>query len=632
MEPANPSSIVSESPTAVQLSELFGSYKAEWLKEQLFDLFTEPEYFPELMTSRPCMLLGGRGTGKTTVLRSLSYEGQFALSHKNLASIQSANFHGIYYRVNTNRVTAFKGSDLDDATWTRLFAHYFNLLMCDLVLRFVHWYEDHTQVSINLDSGSYRNIADTLSIDRILSMSELAAEINSARLKFETYINNVTDADRPPLSIQGGPIDALIEGISQLDSFQNKTFFFLIDEYENFEDYQQRVVNTLIKHSGQLYTFKIGVRELGWRIRTTLNANEQLISPADYVRINIVEKLDGEKFGRFALSVCNERIARLRPANDEPIRDISEALEKLSEDVEAKLLGVDETVAPLMVKLRRARLPIEEEVVSPLLLLLIREWADKENVPVLTAYRDFLKRPEQWMTRYVNYKHVLLYVIRRRKPGIRKYYAGWDTFTQLAACNIRYLLELVDQSLLLHVGEERKLSDPVSPETQTKAAQKVGNKNLSELQGLSVHGAQLTKLLLGLGRVFGVMASDPIGHAPEITQFHLKENGKKDQDRVNKLLDAAVMHLALVRLTGSKPTDEADTRECDYMIHPIFAPFFVFSYRKKRKMRLSGGELLKLVEKPQEGISEILGKHKRKVVEPLPDQLSLFESYYGTDS
>ena len=28
--------------TEEQLSRLFGSYKAEWLKEQLFDLFTVP--------------------------------------------------------------------------------------------------------------------------------------------------------------------------------------------------------------------------------------------------------------------------------------------------------------------------------------------------------------------------------------------------------------------------------------------------------------------------------------------------------------------------------------------------------------------------------------------------------------
>jgi hypothetical protein len=46
-----------------QLSELFGSYKAEWLKERLFDFFTAPDYLPELTTSRPCVLVGGRGLG-----------------------------------------------------------------------------------------------------------------------------------------------------------------------------------------------------------------------------------------------------------------------------------------------------------------------------------------------------------------------------------------------------------------------------------------------------------------------------------------------------------------------------------------------------------------------------------------
>ena len=65
----------------------------------------------------------------------------------------------------------------------------------------------------------------------------------------------------------------------------------MLDEYENFEDYQQEVINTIIKHTGALYTFKIGIRELGWRRKSTLNPNEQLIHPADYVRIDILDRL-----------------------------------------------------------------------------------------------------------------------------------------------------------------------------------------------------------------------------------------------------------------------------------------------------------------------------------------------------
>ena len=62
-----------------RLDELFGSYKAEWLNEKIFHFFAAPSYFTSLKDKRPCVLMGGRGTGKTTVLRGLSYKGQYAL-------------------------------------------------------------------------------------------------------------------------------------------------------------------------------------------------------------------------------------------------------------------------------------------------------------------------------------------------------------------------------------------------------------------------------------------------------------------------------------------------------------------------------------------------------------------------
>lgn len=67
-----------------KLDDLFGSYKAEWLNERIFRFFAEPSYFNALKSYRPCVLIGGRGTGKTTVLRGLSYQGQFALNHDDI--------------------------------------------------------------------------------------------------------------------------------------------------------------------------------------------------------------------------------------------------------------------------------------------------------------------------------------------------------------------------------------------------------------------------------------------------------------------------------------------------------------------------------------------------------------------
>ena len=108
-----------------KLDELFGSYKAEWLNEKIFQFFAAPSYFNALKSPRPCVLMGGRGTGKTTVLRGLSYEGQYALNNNDINEFDKNQYIGIYYRANTNHVHAFCGRGIDDNSWTKIFVHYF---------------------------------------------------------------------------------------------------------------------------------------------------------------------------------------------------------------------------------------------------------------------------------------------------------------------------------------------------------------------------------------------------------------------------------------------------------------------------------------------------------------------------
>ena len=69
-------------------------YRAEWLRNRIFELFTKPAYFPDLETRGLSVLIGGRGTGKTTVLRTLSYEGKFALSNQDVSSIAEWPYYG----------------------------------------------------------------------------------------------------------------------------------------------------------------------------------------------------------------------------------------------------------------------------------------------------------------------------------------------------------------------------------------------------------------------------------------------------------------------------------------------------------------------------------------------------------
>jgi hypothetical protein len=616
---------------AERLRQLFGNYKAEWLRDKMFELFTEPAYFPDLRDARPCVLEGGRGTGKTTVLRALSYEGRFALEGRSAKAVAEWDYVGLYHRVNTNRVTAFKGPEVTEAQWIRHFAHYFNLELVDLVLGFLDWYHNVCPDHPQLGRDAVEDVAGSLHLVSCTSTSELAHATRRAKRLFEAYINNIADQGGPPLSLQGAPVDALVEAVAELPQFRGLTFFFLLDEYENLEDYQQQVVNTLVKHASQGYVFKIGVRELGWRRRTTLNSNEQLISPADYARINITERLEG-KFPQFAAAVCRVRLAQVYAQAGLAQWSVEDILPGLPESEEAVLLGVESRRREIINRHSGLDHATSDwlESLAPLEVVYADSVASSSDKSMEELRDSYEREPTKWRTNFGNYSHALLFTINRGRRGIRKYYSGWDVFTKLSARNIRYLLELLDVSMMLHFDGGGMLDQPLSPEVQTKGAQAVGKKNLAELEGLSVHGARLTKLLLGLGRIFGVMAAQPIGHAPEVNQFALGNGGGGDgrTDDALELLRAAVMHLALLRFPGSKLQDPSDTKAYDYSVHPIYAPYFEFSHRRKRKMILALGDLVALVEEPRQAIERILAAQNRANPEPLPDQLKLFEGYY----
>jgi hypothetical protein len=619
---------MSEDQTSPTISSNpFGLYRAEWLNQALFQLFAKPAYYPELEAPRPCVLVGGRGTGKTTVLRCLSYDGRYELEGKQPDRVKEWRYFGFYHRMNTNRVTAFKGEELSEAQWVRAFAHYVNLLLCGQVLAFLEWYHQIFPDAQSLSAADCQEIAETLYLEDCPNHTALNVAVRRARRRFEGFLNNIEASAMPNLSVQGQPVDEICGALSKLSQFQGKTFFFIIDEYENLLDYQQEIFNTLLKHCGSYYSFKIGVRELGWRRRSTLNANEQLISPADYERIDIAQRLEGDNFTRFALEVCNLR-AKNAPdfLSDVTVEDLFPGLRI---DDEADLLGVSEHLP----RIHAAALAEGIEVSSisklaPLEQYFIAFWASNKGTSLRSVLSELERDPNAWTTRFNNYKVAVLFSLREGKSGIRKYYSGWRTYLKLSDGNIRYLLELIGQAISLHEKAGGVLGAPISVELQTKAAQFVGRKNLAELEGLSVHGAQLTKLLLSLGRVFEVLAKNPERHAPEITQFHIPDDAPLGA--ASPLLSAAVMHLALVRTVSNKRSKltEYDLKSYDYAIHPIFAPFFTFSHRRKRKIKLSPHQILALVNDPRSAIRQILRQHNEEDDSPLSEQLQLFESFY----
>lgn len=615
-----------------RLNELFGSYRAEWLKGKVFDYFTEPSYFIELKDNRPCVLQGGRGTGKTTVLKGLSYQGQYALLNNSITELDNLDFIGIYHRVNTNHVRAFKDGGLGLDVWQKIFGHYFNLIMCREILQFMNWHKQQCANDEELSSISCHIIAQSLRFTNdCRSFPSLLEGIEEKMYEFQSQINNIADGEIPLLSMSGDPIKILTEKAAALTQFSNKMFYLLIDEYENLEDYQQMVVNTLIKHNSEDYTFKIGVRELGWRIKQTLNPQESLIDPADYVLFDITKKLTEEsRFDDFAKEVCQKRIQELIEDDKKGEFTIEKSLQSISMEEEAILLKVNDS------KLMKGYLNLPKEILeqidhlTPLNKFYLAHWAQSHDISLEEMINRYIKNPSKSKSDYSNYKYSMLFKIRKGRGmvGIQKYYAGWQIFVLLAHGNIRYLMELVYRTYEKHINEENDLLSPITPSNQTLAAQEIGLKNLMELEGLSNNGAQLTKLLLGFGKIFNVLACSDGRIRPEVNQFCIK--GVQNSERLPIITDA-VMNLALIRIPGNKLNDEANTRESMYMLHPIYAPYFVYSHRKKRKLDVTEKELMDIIQNKKETITGILSRCdvSEQDYKSHPEQLTLFDNYYN---
>lgn len=596
-----------------RLDELFGSYKAEWLNEKIFHFFATPSYFTSLKDKRPCVLMGGRGTGKTTVLRGLSYMGQYALNNDNIDTFDLNSYIGIYFRCDTNHVHAFSGKGIDNETWMKIFAHYFNLIFTSEILEFIDWHKKHKSDDEVLSKHACRLIATSLHLGNVSDYKELMHVLEKAMYKFQADINNISDGNIPQLSLAGDPIKIVTEQSRKLRQFSDKTFYLLIDEYENLLDSQQQIVNTLLKHIPQSYTIKIGVREMGWRVKHTMNPQESVIDPADYVLFNIVDEFTDEtpeKFESFARDVCQLRIKDLFEEDGVDF-NIEQALVSLPYEDEAIKLGVEHT------KLYKNVLEYERQSglnlgVSPLYKFFISYWAENHNSMLKDEIEDYLSNTKNWDTRYENYKYSLLFKIRtgRGSGGIQKYYAGWSTFVKLANGNIRYLMELVYRSYYIYLQEGGDITKPVSADVQTKAARNVGWKNLTELEGTWSNGAQLTRMVQTLGTIFSKLAKDGENSAPEIVQFEIE--GERSA-RTEELLQAGIMNLALVRMPANKQSGRGSVKEFMYSLHPIFAPYFIYSFRRKRKIGLSDSEFLLCVDNPNNAVKDILTKKNVKI-------------------
>ena len=606
----------------------------------IVDFFVPPHFFSDIIGNKPIMLVGARGTGKTTLLKYLSYESQKEIYGDSL--LNEIRFIGTYWRVDVNYVNGYQKSNIQEEEWIKIFGHNINLTICQELCKNIINIQDSFNC-INNEELICREMSEEFYFNSCSSFKNLYELLKREKRQLEKYINNIGLVERPLLSMLEKGHQTFCNLLAEERVFKNVCFYFLIDEYENLLEYQQKIINSFIKHSTYPYSFKVCRRSKGDKTHQTLSETEFISDTDDYSLIDLsVHMSDKNKFTKFAENVCNKRLEKILNLNNNNSTNITFYLPGLKPVEEAKLLEKNRKL-PYLNKFREF-IKNDSSIFHENRESVLDEFLNEENPIVKRLCFAILQRGKinvnKLLVEYRKYKNGVQSDFTSGKEWLhncetgilfllcseyekQKLYCGFETFVHLSHGIIRYILELCSVTFSCAFQEGFSLSDPkpINQVIQNNAARHVSQKRLSLIETYQPNGHILKTLALSLGNLFKQFHKDPKQSEPEKNQF-TTEIDQLDND-IKKILDYAVMWSVLNEVKSTKDKSKTDLKNKDYFLHPIYSPNFQISPRSGRKIKLSPEQVKKLFLEGENSRKEVysqLFKNKSN-----PKQITLFE-------
>ena len=168
------------------------------------------------------------------------------------------------------------------------------------------------------------------------------------------------------------------------------------------------------------------------------------------------------------------------------------------------------------------------------------------------------------------------------------FYAGFDTFVQLASLNLRYFLELCHKSLKRATSGSGVPSFYVLPEEQAECARQASTEFLREVRTFGQLGNRLHAFVLTLGSVFAIAHRRPSQSEAEINHFSVQGGPGVFDDGDEEFFRESTKWSVLSEEPETKikdPSLQAAGRQ--WILAPIYAPYFHISFRKRKRLDLT---------------------------------------------
>jgi len=654
---------------AVVIQNVLTKNRAEELGYDMWEHFVLPPFYDllDLQTARkPRLVIGGRGCGKTMLLRYLSHQTIFSPSRPSVPREASLNI-GLYWKADTQFANAMYKRGVPEDTWRAAFMHMAALIIGIEVLSSLKSIAtcrtpllDHSEL-VKLNFRRLRAFDQGLPV----APEELAACLEEKLWGLESWVNDVRKVQEPQFLPGPKFILRLIETVrSQVATLKETVYLVYLDEYENLCGYQQEIINTWLKHTEPPLIFIPATKRRAFENRQTTGP-ESLSDIHDF-RQHDLEKylIDDKDFSVFAAEILFHRLAlggvQGLPVNPADLRDPSKLEERKSSAYRKRVLASAERMFPgvsqhdlalgifgdealaktlsnriqSVLKRRGSRMPWrrffrpslpEASIISP--ALLCRRRVDPEK---LAAEMDKAERGEQnqftgstgWI--HNNFIGCLLQLY---EPHFRAcpVYSGFRAFCQLAQGNIRHFLELCHKATDIGLAKGGTVGAAVPVADQAEAARQASAALLGEIRSFGRRGNQLYTFVLRLGSLFALAHQRPSQSEPEQNHFSIKGASiQLTQDDLDFFREAVKWSVLFEqRVTKKKQAYLPETVE--YVLNPIYAPYFHISYRKRRRLELEADDVICLMRGSYDAVSALLKRFSREwEVEPAEMAPTLF--------
>ncbi len=589
------------------MSNFYNPFKAN-RTEQMKDLWKYYVPFSGMdSTGKPLVVEGGRGSGKTMFFQCNSWKQVLSKIKKNnqpISNIFNTNgFIGIYYRVDTSFVSAM--CDQKDRSWSAIFETYFSICVLKEFLEFIieiigNVDNDQSEVDRFVETFSRRIYPKT----KVDNLPDFLYETNLYLDFIEDLINGVSNINEIRCVKSYRFISDMCEIFKKIFRQKDLLFKIFIDEYETLQEYQQKIINTLIKHSSLPVVFNIGLRPHGMKTNGTISSTETIETPHDYEKISLgIES--GNDYNTILKEICRKRIQLGKEENKIPkeaSEDIEFYLGNYDIDYEIKHLtsrshisklrsrieemGKEENLSQEQIKMYTTALCDEADIINSRLhfsLICKKTPYTPKLSELYEAYTNQSKRYSDWLH---NRKNGVVFLLCKESKR-EKMYFGFDAYSALSSNIVRYFLELCEQALSIAFFYGFAWNEKISPEIQTEAAHYVSEYKVVDIAGYEPYGKNLRIFIQYLGQIFYRLhtSEDNTLGEPEPNHFNTRDLSLSCDDK--NLLSSAIMWNVLQEGEPTKRKNSKLSPETiDYYINKIYTPCFGISYRNQRKITL----------------------------------------------